>query len=164
MANKCETCKANKVCDHNKYGFENCGNYIPVDVVGIMDKEYKSTYKDKIANSLNELGGCDGLGQLINGFPQFLSHFAHFIIIYLFYTKRNKRGNPLTIRQMVRALGMVDLDLGLEVNREIAEFTSWLIEQPIKDKPEHTWFTADKIIDKYNEFMYLKAVRNEVQH
>ena len=27
----CETCKANKVCDHNKYGFENCGNYISVD-------------------------------------------------------------------------------------------------------------------------------------
>lgn len=29
----CDTCKANKVCDHNKYGFENCGNYIPADVV-----------------------------------------------------------------------------------------------------------------------------------
>ncbi len=25
----CNTCKANKVCDHNKYGFENCNNYIP---------------------------------------------------------------------------------------------------------------------------------------
>ena len=31
--NTCETCKANKVCDHDKYGFENCGNYIPEDVV-----------------------------------------------------------------------------------------------------------------------------------
>ena len=29
----CNTCKANKVCDHNKYGFENCNNYIPPDVV-----------------------------------------------------------------------------------------------------------------------------------
>lgn len=29
----CDTCKANKICDHNKYGFENCGNYIPTDVV-----------------------------------------------------------------------------------------------------------------------------------
>ena len=27
--NKCETCKCNKVCDHNKFGFENCNNYIP---------------------------------------------------------------------------------------------------------------------------------------
>lgn len=25
----CSTCKANKVCDHNKHGFENCNNYIP---------------------------------------------------------------------------------------------------------------------------------------
>ncbi len=25
----CETCRCNKVCDHNNYGFENCGNYIP---------------------------------------------------------------------------------------------------------------------------------------
>lgn len=31
--NKCETCKANKVCDHCLYGFENCGNYIPADTV-----------------------------------------------------------------------------------------------------------------------------------
>ena len=31
--NKCETCKANKVCDHYLYGFENCGNYIPADTV-----------------------------------------------------------------------------------------------------------------------------------
>ncbi len=28
----CEDCKANNVCDHNKFGFENCGNYIPKDV------------------------------------------------------------------------------------------------------------------------------------
>lgn len=27
--NTCNTCKANKVCDHNKFGFENCNNYIP---------------------------------------------------------------------------------------------------------------------------------------
>lgn len=32
----CETCKANKVCDHNKYGFENCNNYISADVVEIV--------------------------------------------------------------------------------------------------------------------------------
>ena len=29
----CSTCQCNKVCDHNKYGFENCGNYISDDVV-----------------------------------------------------------------------------------------------------------------------------------
>ena len=27
----CSTCQCNKVCDHNKYGFENCGNYISGD-------------------------------------------------------------------------------------------------------------------------------------
>ena len=32
----CNTCKANKVCDHNKYGFENCNNYIPEDVVEVV--------------------------------------------------------------------------------------------------------------------------------
>ena len=31
----CEQCKANKVCDHNLYGFENCGNYIPLEVVEV---------------------------------------------------------------------------------------------------------------------------------
>ena len=29
---RCDDCKANKVCDHNRFGFENCGNFIPVDV------------------------------------------------------------------------------------------------------------------------------------
>lgn len=29
----CDTCKANRVCDHNRFGFETCGNYIPSDVV-----------------------------------------------------------------------------------------------------------------------------------
>ena len=32
----CNTCKANKVCDHNKYGFENCNNYISADVVEVV--------------------------------------------------------------------------------------------------------------------------------
>ena len=31
----CNTCKCNKVCDHNKYGFENCDNYISADVVEV---------------------------------------------------------------------------------------------------------------------------------
>lgn len=29
----CSTCQCNKVCDHNNYGFENCGNYISGDLV-----------------------------------------------------------------------------------------------------------------------------------
>ena len=34
--NKCENCKANKICDHNNYGFENCCNYISADVVEVV--------------------------------------------------------------------------------------------------------------------------------
>lgn len=29
----CESCKANKICDHNRFGFENCDNFIPADDV-----------------------------------------------------------------------------------------------------------------------------------
>lgn len=36
----CETCKANKVCDHNKYGFENCNNHIPEDVEEVKHGEW----------------------------------------------------------------------------------------------------------------------------
>ena len=28
MNKTCNTCACNKVCDHNNYGFENCGNYV----------------------------------------------------------------------------------------------------------------------------------------
>lgn len=38
----CETCKANKVCDHDKYGFENCGNYIPADGESEMSIKYNA--------------------------------------------------------------------------------------------------------------------------
>ena len=37
----CETCKANKVCDHNKYGFENCNNYISADVLEVRHGEWE---------------------------------------------------------------------------------------------------------------------------
>ena len=40
----CDNCMANKVCDHNRFGFENCGNYIPtsdvVEVVRCKDCKY----------------------------------------------------------------------------------------------------------------------------
>lgn len=39
--NTCDTCKCNKVCDHDKYGFENCGNYISA---GCIEKEKISSY------------------------------------------------------------------------------------------------------------------------
>ena len=54
----CETCKANKVCDHNKYGFENCGNYISVDSVDVV------RCKDCCVPH-NEWTGCPNLNGLI---------------------------------------------------------------------------------------------------
>lgn len=35
----CSTCQCNKVCDHNKYGFENCGNYISADLAPRAEAE-----------------------------------------------------------------------------------------------------------------------------
>ena len=45
----CNTCKANKVCDHNRFGFENCGSYIPdnadfVEVVRCKDCVKRGTF------------------------------------------------------------------------------------------------------------------------
>ena len=42
----CNDCKANKVCDHNKYGFENCGNFIPIDVVKVIRCRDCKHYRD----------------------------------------------------------------------------------------------------------------------
>lgn len=36
VMNTCDTCKCNKVCDHDKFGFENCGNYISEDAVEVV--------------------------------------------------------------------------------------------------------------------------------
>lgn len=44
----CSTCQCNKVCDHNKYGFENCGNYISADVAPrteVATEIFKEIYK-----------------------------------------------------------------------------------------------------------------------
>ena len=30
----CNNCLANKVCDHNKFGFENCNNFLGPDITG----------------------------------------------------------------------------------------------------------------------------------
>ena len=32
----CNTCKANKVCDHNIWGFETCGNYVSEELVEVV--------------------------------------------------------------------------------------------------------------------------------
>ena len=37
---RCDTCKANKVCDHNIYGFENCGSYISTDVAEVKHGQW----------------------------------------------------------------------------------------------------------------------------
>ena len=37
---KCDMCKANKVCDHNRFGFENCDNYISSDVVEVRHEKW----------------------------------------------------------------------------------------------------------------------------
>ena len=37
MTNNCNNCACNKVCNHDVYGFENCGNFIPAeDVVEVV--------------------------------------------------------------------------------------------------------------------------------
>lgn len=37
---RCDTCKANKVCDHERFSFENCDNYIATDIVPRAEVEY----------------------------------------------------------------------------------------------------------------------------
>lgn len=41
--NKCEICKANKICDHNLFGFEICNNYIPEDAVEVKHGQWELT-------------------------------------------------------------------------------------------------------------------------
>ena len=33
MTNTCNKCACNKVCNHDLFGFENCGNFIPAEDV-----------------------------------------------------------------------------------------------------------------------------------
>jgi hypothetical protein len=33
----CDKCRANKICDHNRFGFENCNNFIPPEIDVIRD-------------------------------------------------------------------------------------------------------------------------------
>lgn len=37
MTNTCNNCACNKVCNHDLFGFENCGNFMPAaDVVEVV--------------------------------------------------------------------------------------------------------------------------------
>lgn len=53
---KCDTCKANKVCDHERFGFENCDNYIATDIVPRAEVEY---WKEQCFNACMGNGCLD---------------------------------------------------------------------------------------------------------
>lgn len=58
----CNTCEANKVCDHNKYGFENCDNHIPPDS---MDKfEAVDKFRDELMDKFLELCGYNDYNKI----------------------------------------------------------------------------------------------------
>lgn len=65
---KCDTCKANKVCDHNKYGFENCGNYIPGDVVSVVKcKDCAGAEEHPASPAMYKCNGCNFIrGRLVS--------------------------------------------------------------------------------------------------
>ena len=46
----CNTCKANKVCNHDKCGFENCGNYIPDEAVERCEKNDYISKSELVGN------------------------------------------------------------------------------------------------------------------
>lgn len=54
--NTCNTCACDKVCDHDKYGFENCNNYIGnAEVVRLPCNFLQTVYvMDTIANGFKE--------------------------------------------------------------------------------------------------------------
>jgi hypothetical protein len=58
----CNTCRCNKICDHNKYGFENCNNYVAMDTVEVIRCE-KCKHYDPYENPEDFDGKCtlDGI-------------------------------------------------------------------------------------------------------
>lgn len=59
MKKTCDTCRCNKVCDHNKYGFENCDNYIPtVDFLGQTEDGLLKTLNGCMADKMNDCADC----------------------------------------------------------------------------------------------------------
>ena len=51
MYKTCDTCACNKVCDHDKYGFENCDNYVQA----VRHSEWES---NGIAMKCNQCEKC----------------------------------------------------------------------------------------------------------
>ena len=42
----CNKCACNKVCNHDLFGFENCGNFVPAaDVVKVVHSKWVETYQ-----------------------------------------------------------------------------------------------------------------------
>lgn len=69
MADKtCNTCKANKICDHNKFGFENCGNYIPLAVTEVKrGKWISASAKANVGMKCNVCGARIKYSEFFNG-------------------------------------------------------------------------------------------------
>lgn len=71
----CSTCQCNKVCDHNKYGFENCGNYISGDVVELVRcKDCEHLTKEMIGDSLEFI--CKSAEGMVNPAPDFYCSYG----------------------------------------------------------------------------------------
>lgn len=51
MINTCEKCACNKVCDHNRFGFENCNNFIAIT----NENKNKKTLFNAITQDVNVL-------------------------------------------------------------------------------------------------------------
>lgn len=74
----CGTCKANKVCNHDLYGFENCNNYISADAVEVVrckDCAKKVDYKGRIMCSKNARVIC---GELCGLTATHNEHFCNY--------------------------------------------------------------------------------------
>ena len=65
---RCDNCLANKVCDHHRFGFENCENYIFADVVP------KSEVAREIFEEIDEL--LDFVGAMIGTKIIYCSKYA----------------------------------------------------------------------------------------
>ena len=56
--NKCDMCIHNEVCDHNRFGFENCGHYKP-SRSGYAQQYNKNKYERRKANHQCVHCGCE---------------------------------------------------------------------------------------------------------
>ena len=75
VENTCNTCKANKVCDHNQYGFENCNNYISSDVVEIETVRKwlikQANFNEGVVLDGNFSSSCKRLASIIDELRKF---------------------------------------------------------------------------------------------